>query len=247
MKKLITLLYLLLLCISSYKVIFASNSYARITANYAYLYKTASTEIQDNVICYLEQSYFVEITLDYNSEFYKVNYNGITGYALKNNLTKVIGTPSKPYPTTNIVSIDNKCYLRNSPKISQDNIITIIPNNCQDLNYIGYIYGEEAIDYQGNLWYYVNFLGVNGYIYSKYISSINPIALNSENLDTNITNLNAYPSPLNNLECGMIIFILSLPISIIIIIMYKAQKPTKTKKITRKIPKVKTKDPDELL
>ena len=100
MKKLIISAYFMLLSISITNPIFAtSNIFAKITATYSYLYKTASSKIEDNVICLLEPSYFVEITLDYDSEFYKVIYNGELGYVLKTSVAKVIGTPSHPYPT----------------------------------------------------------------------------------------------------------------------------------------------------
>ena len=128
-----------------------------------------------------------------------------------------------------------------------DNIVTVVPSSCTDLGYIGTIYGEEAIDYQGNLWYYVSYFGVSGYIYSKYIFSIDTIALNNEIFDVVGNNLTKNPTPLSMSECGIIIGILCIPAIIMIIIMYKSPKQTKVKKVSRKVPKQKKIDYDELL
>jgi len=250
MKKFLLIIYLILLVLLPRFIVKASQGYARITTSYAYLYKTASKEIENNIICYLEETYFVFINLDYNEEFYKVTYNNTSGYVLKDTVTKVYGTPTKPNPTTKLTTISNKCYLRSTPKITENNIITVITENCTDLEYIGKIYGEEAIDYQGNLWYLVNYYGVSGYIYSKYISYIRPIAINNEIIEETSNNLKKNPTPLTNLECGIIITILTLPIIFVIFIMY--QKPKISKNITnipktRKLPKTSKVDYDNLL
>ena len=226
--------------------VFALDTFARITSNHAYLYMSAKNTIENNVLCFLEDTYFVEITLNYNEEFYKVIYNGISGYAKKNDVILVSGTPKNPYPSCKIKTINNKCYLRRTPKVNDENIVTVIPENCQDLNYIGKVYGEEAIDYQGGLWYLVSYFGVQGYIYSKYIASISSIAINSENINEleSISTLN--PTPLSNIECAIIVVILTIPILFIVIMMYR--KPAKPKPhFARKLPKPKTKDLDELL
>ena len=92
-------------------LVYASNSYARITAPLAHLYHRASIEIEDNVICNLEQTYFVEITLDYDADFYKVLYNGIAGYVLKKDTKTLKGT----FATVDITS--QKLTLYSSNKI----------------------------------------------------------------------------------------------------------------------------------
>ncbi len=250
MKKIIIIIYILLISLFPKVIAFATQGYARITTSYSYLYKSASSEIQDNIICYLEETYFVYITLDYNEDFYKVTYKDIDGYVMKSNVSRVLGSPSQAYPATSMTTINNKCYLRSSPKITEDNIITVVPQNCSDLEYIGKIYGEEAIDYQGNLWYFVSFYGVNGYIYHKYVDNIKSIAINIETMEQYANNLNKNPTPLNNLECGIIIAILSFPIIFIILIMYKSPKakPLPTNKTkSRKLPKPTKIDYDNLL
>ena len=245
--KIIIAIAMLLLSLYPLRIIMADSGYARIIRPMSYLYKTASTEIKDNVLCYLEETYFVEITLDYDPTFYKVNYNGISGYVTKNSVTKIIGTPHTPYPTSNITTIDTKCYLRSSPTTKEDNVVTVVPDKCKELEYIGKIYGEEAIDYQGSLWYYVSYFGVKGYIYSEYIYSISNIATNTETFDNIDSNLTKNPTPLKIAECGIIIAVLSVPAIIIVILMYRSPKP---KKQSRKIPKSKSEkkiDYDELL
>ncbi len=247
MRKLYITLFVILLLMPPTHLVYASNSYARITAPLAHLYHRASIEIEDNVICNLEQTYFVEITLDYDADFYKVLYNGIAGYVLKKDVTKVVGTPYTPFPKSNITTINNKCYLRSSPKISENNIVTVIPDNCTNLTYIGKIYGEEAIDYQGNLWYLVSYYGVQGYIYSKYIAEISTIAMNSEIIDEIANNEIGYTNPLNNTECAIIIAGLSLPIILLIIIMYIQPKDHVVKNKGQKVKKPKEISHDDLL
>ena len=192
----------------------------------------------------------MEILLDYDSNFYQVNYNGISGFALKSNLKKVIGTPTKPFPSSKIITIQNKCYLRSSPISNSENIIAVVPENNSDLQYIGKIYGEEVIDYQGNLWYLVDFFGVKGYIYSQYVAKIDSININTETIDEQASISNKKPSPLTNTECAIIITILCIPIIFIIIFIYKNPKISNTKQTNKKIKnprKIKKFDYDELL
>ncbi len=246
--KIIIAIAMLLLSLFPLQYVCATSGYARITRPMTYLYIHATSEIENNVICYLEESYFVEITLDYNSDFYKVNYNGISGYVQKNSVTPIIGTPINPYPTPSMTTIDTKCYLRSSPTTAVDNIVTVVPESCTDLHYIGKLFGEEAIDYQGKLWYYVSYFGVNGYIYSQYVYTIGNIAMNSEVFDATSGNLAKNPTPLSIMECGIIIAILCIPAIAIVILMYRTPKAAKeSKKVTRKIPKQKKIDYDELL
>jgi len=247
--KYILLILIIFLSTQSHAIGLANTPYGRVTSSYAYLYQSPNQKINDNVICYLEESYFVEIVLDYNSDFYQANYNGINGFVLKKNIKKVLGTPTKPYPTTNLTTISNKCYLRSSPDSNANNIVAVVPENNTDLKYIGKIYGEEAIDYRGNLWYLVDFYGVKGYIYNQYVASIEPISINLEVLDE-FSQITSTPSPLSNTDCAIVIAILSIPVIIIIIVMYKKPKPSKTAKTTKKIKnprKIKKIDYDELL
>ena len=59
--------------------------YAQITATKSYLYRTATQNPEiSNIWCELPQTYFVEILNDYNDNFYKVDYNTVIGFVLKN-------------------------------------------------------------------------------------------------------------------------------------------------------------------
>lgn len=247
LKKLIPLIvYIICLLLLPSAIVHAYSGYGRITSAHAYLYKSASNIIDGNVVCTLEETYFVEITLDYSEDFYKVLYSGVSGYAKKSDITLVSSTPTKPYPNCTLTSINSKCYLRKTPKADDDNIVTVVPENCSDLKYIGKIYGEEAIDYQGNVWYFVSYFGVQGYIYSKYIKSMTSIAINSEVVETPADYQTRIPTPLTNIDCAIIIAILTLPIIIIVILMYRKPKP-KTVHYARKLKKTKTVDLDSLL
>ncbi len=243
----LTLILIIAAIVPTGRIYAVSDTFARITSDYAYLYASPNLTIQDNVICFLENTYFVEITLDYDTQFYKAIYNGVGGYVAKKDVTKIIGTPTKPYPVATISTISSKCYLRSTPKITTENIVSVIAENTNGLKYIGKVYGEEGIDYHGNLWYYVEYYGVRGYVYSEYINHISAIAINTEEVQPAIS-VNKNPTPITNPECGIIIIILSIPAIGIIIFMYRAPNPKpKTVKSIKKQKRVKKIDYDELL
>ena len=210
----------------------SSLQYARITSSNARLYKTANENNNiSNVICYLEETYFVEVLLNFNINFYKVSYNGEIGYALKTNLELVEGTPKSPFPISTITTCNSRCYLRSSPEIvpSNSNALCVIPANCNKIKYIGKALGTEAVDYKGTTWFYVEYLETKGYVYSNYIANYSSIYKNIETLQP-LSSVKEIINPLSTPKCAIIIAIISAPCLFIIILLYK--KPT------RKTPKL---------
>ncbi len=201
----------------------SSMQYARITSSNARLYKTATENNNiSNVICYLEETYFVEVLLNFNIDFYKVSYNGEIGYALKSNLELVEGTPKTPFPISTITTTNSRCYLRSSPEVQPSNLNTlcVIPSNCNKIKYIGKAFGTEAVDYKGTTWYYVEYLETKGYIYNNYIANISSIYQNLENLQP-LSTVKEIINPLSTPKCAIIIAIISAPCLFILILLYK--------------------------
>lgn len=97
-------------------ITYCNGSYARIIDNRTYLYKTASSDNSiKNIICAMENTYYVEILLTYDEDFYKVNYNGVSGFVLRNQVKKVSGIPANPYPNNiKMMTINNNIYLRST-------------------------------------------------------------------------------------------------------------------------------------
>ena len=222
-----------------------SIQYARITSSNARLYKTATENNNiSNVICYLEETYFVEVLLNFNVDFYKVSYNNIVGYTLKSNLELVNGKPKTPFPNSTLKTIDSKCYLRSTPEVTStnSNALCVIPANCSKIKYIGKMIGAEAVDYKGTTWYYVEYLETKGYIYNNYVANLSTIYQNLENLEP-LKVLNEITNPLSTPKCAILIAIISSPCLLIILMLYikpkvkpkksnTFSKPIKSRKIT---------------
>lgn len=214
-------IYTLIMAIFNYNigVIYADSSeYGRVSAYYTTIYKTPSlTNDISNTICFADTTYFVKI-LSSNTDSYHIEYNGITGYVKKSNITLVSGTPLMPYPNDITILTGSICHLRSSPTVESSNIIATIPSNTTTLRYIGKAVGDEAMDFGGNTWYYVSYEDKMGYIYNKYIESISSIFANTESLDTIDES-----TPINTLtdtETYIYIIVLSIPFVVILCILY---------------------------
>lgn len=206
-----------------------SDNYARIIDNHCYLYKTASDDNNiKNIICIMENTYYVEILLIFDEDFYKVNYNGINGFVLRNKVKRVNEKPNNPFPQNiKMLTTNNNVYLRSSPEKANNNI-TIVPSNCANLKYIGKVYGEQLDDFRQNLWYYVEYQGIYGYIYGDYIVSISNIYPNIEELSfLNDNDFDDIINPLSDETSTFIIILMLLPMILIIFLLYKKPKPKK--------------------
>lgn len=238
--KITTLLFIVFILIINFNfTICYSNSttYARINKNNQYLYKTpSSVETYDNIICFLENTYFVEILNKFDS-FYQVNYNNLIGYVKFSSVSLVLTAPQSPYPTANIKTVESNCNLRSTPEVlnKPSNTLTIIPANSTNIIYYGKIYGDEAIDFSGNTWYYVNYMGVSGYVYSSYIKNISSIYPNIEEINyINSLSTDIEINPLSNPSCVIIIILISLPALFIVYFLYKSPKVKIKKKNSQK-------------
>ena len=160
-----------------------TSGYAQIITNDCYLLKDAK---QDSKWFLLEQSYFVQVTEDFDNVFYKVKYLDFNGFVEKSKVNFVEEYPDTPFLsgiTFDIYSLGNVC-MRSSPlTINNDsNILCTIPLNTKDILYYGKISGEEAIDGLGNIWYYSAYQDEFNNVYKGYIYA--PLTSNLSNITT---------------------------------------------------------------
>lgn len=205
--------------------------YAQIISSGEFLYRYDVYDTHyNNLICLLENTYFVEIIAE-TEDAYRVNYNGISGYVKLSSVRKVKGIPTTPYPyDINLITYSKNCYLRSSPKIDENNKISILPANFDGLKYIGKTIGEKAEDFGKDTWYYVEYHNVKGYVYSSYITSVSSVFPNGEKL-VFIESTPKIINPLTKTECIIIVTCLTLPTLLILYIMFR--KP-RIKKLPRK-------------
>lgn len=210
-----------------------STQYAQILNSGDFLYRyDVYDQSHSNIICLLEKTYYVEV-ISSSTDKVRVNYNGVSGYVKPSSIRLVKGVPTTPYPTDIKLQTYNKnCYLRTTPERG-DNTISILPANCTSLIFIGRTIGENVEDFGQNTWYYVEYLNVKGYIYSSYVQNISSIFPNGENL-AYIVDRSGLLNPLTNLECIIIVIVLTIPSLLILYIIFRKphdKKPHRKVKI----------------
>lgn len=217
---------------------FNQTYYARIMYDNVYLFKTPNDVIDcSNIFFELPKTYFVELTENVNSEFYKVNYLTFSGYVKKENVQTVAGIPSSPY----LDNVHFRVYaelsrdLRSEPNYENgaSSQITYIPLFTKNLTYYGKITGESLIDGRTNVWYYCKYSADKdyyGYIYSDFCDEMSTFGENTENV-TYIENPNfnehiqidAYTIPQTDNHLGIIIAILTIPAIAFLLLILKGK------------------------
>lgn len=218
-------------------VVYAQERFAR-AINSTNLYKLSSNNELGNVICVVEKTYFVQILTELD-DVYKVNYNGVSGYVKKNDVKEVISKPSTPYPYNIKLIIGSDCNLRSSPttKSQVNNILNTLTSGETNLEFVGRVFADEAIDFGGTTWYLVNYQGEYGYVYNKYVKSITPIYENTENVTFISNQETTIQNPITHTPSLILIIIMSIPLFVILLILYLPRKFNKKPKI-HKAPKV---------
>lgn len=214
-----------------YVHVLAESQYARAEKS-TNLYKLTNSQELSDVICLVEKSYFVEIISEFN-EYLKVNYNGLTGFVKKDEVISVNEIPTTPFPYNIKIKIGNSCNFRSSPTIKSttNNIISTINSGETNIEFLGRVFAEEAIDFGGTTWYLVRFNGEIGYIYNKYVEYISPIYENTEHTTPLVPAVNQTVNPFSKTSNIIILILLLIPSIIIIIILYLPRKLNiKTKK-----------------
>lgn len=198
MKKIITLLIILsffsLLGIppQTGKVYAAQLPFAKITKTNIALYSQPSIK-NENILFYLEASYYVKLLENEKNGFYKCEYIDQVGYVLASELVFVKGTPTHPFAANisfRVFSFEG-LHMRSTPVRSQGhfNIITTLSFLESNLTYYGKINGEIAVPDKSDVWYFAKYTNplskeeVSGYVYSVFCDKLATITLNTESLE----------------------------------------------------------------
>ncbi|MBQ3502063.1 MAG: hypothetical protein IJA72_00140 [Clostridia bacterium] len=213
----------------------SSVAYAQILHSGCYLYKNPIDNTNHtNVYFMLENSYFVELLSDYDTDFYKAKYLDVIGYVKKSQVQCVQGVPKTPF----LDNISFRVYgsasrgLYDKPYINTNNptLKVYLPLYCEDLIYYGIVYGESAVEERTNIWYYCKYTttGVCGYVYSDACDKMDTIITNSEKLpylSSPQWNLNISPNPqlvtLNSKPFKITIILICIPFAIFAILLFK--------------------------
>lgn len=213
--------------------VYATTRYARIEVP-SNLYSDSNEK--SNIICIAEKTYFVQI-LHETENMYKVQYNGISGYIKKNDVKEITSAPSTPYPNNIKIKVGSTCNFRSTPtsKSQINNIISTISAGETNIEFIGRIFSDEAIDFGGNTWYFVQYMGEYGYIYNQYVSSITPIFENTESVTYLEETNNVLQNPITHTPSLLIIIVMSIPLLFILLILYLPRKSKKKPKKQKQI------------
>ncbi len=200
----------------------------------------------DNIKFLLPQTYFVKLTDSANTDFYKAEYMGISGYVKKDKVQPIVGTPLQPYlENVNFrVFAEQSRDMRTVPttEFGSSSQVVYIPLLSRNLTYIGKVNGEEVVDGRTDVWYFCKYSAEQdyyGYVYSDFCDKMSPIIDNTESvtyLTTPIFEVEQSTStlPLNSNATGIIIAILCVPAIVFVYLMFKGTKLVKHTKSVHK-------------
>ena len=219
--------------------------YARAETSGVYLYKSAQNTEQSNILFEIPETYFVGLLSDYNSLFYKVMYQDLTGFVLKSSVTPVKETPETPYleGVTFRVYTPGGTEMVANPTSKSPTVITTVEQNTI-IKYYGKSVGQENISGRGSTWYFgTTPTGESGYIYKGLADQLSHIPLNTEKttaLSSPFGDNNDYLYNLVNISLLskiVIILLTTLPVALLIYLLLKPYKIEKS--LTSHTPKNK--------
>jgi len=189
-KFIFTFIFCLLCCLLSFypmtyskinaKSKYTTFSYAQIKADDVYLYRSTSSTSATNAYFALPYSYFVLLISNIDNNFYKVQYRDVIGYVLKDNVTPVAEQPQNPY-LTNIsfwVYTTDGTNMLSSPHKTGKVVASV--ETFKNIDYYGYIIGDEYIKNRGYTWYYCKDGENMGYLYKGLCDNLSAIPQNTE-------------------------------------------------------------------
>lgn len=220
--------------------------YAKVESSGVNLYKT-SNAINENAYFEIPSSYFVLLLSNYNSLFYKAQYQDIVGFILKSQVMPVNETPEMPYltNTTFYVFTTDGTTVMDSPTSKGKALTTV--EKYEEISYYGTILGEEKTMGRGNSWIFGKTKqGVMGYFYAGLCEMNSSIVPNNE-IVTKATNPfsendNDYLYSLVDLTPSVKIALLLLVLLPAIFLLFLAFKPTFTGHLPFKRKKQSIKD-----
>lgn len=165
---------------------YTTYTYAKIKEDQVvYLYKSITSTQVENALFSLPPTYFVLLLSNFSDSFYKVEYNNIIGYVLKQQVTPVNEKPKIPY----LKNIIFRVYSSDGTKVfaspfntsSLDAKVIETIEVLSPLTYYGEILGDEFISNRGFSWVYCKTPNNNlGYVYKGLCDNFTPISPNVE-------------------------------------------------------------------
>lgn len=205
--------------------------YGRVFDSNVYFYSLPQDNSEQFII---EPSYFVQLTADFNSTFYKAKYMNIEGFVKKKDVQVTSNKIAKPF----LENVYFRVYLSQSQTMysspnTHSNIIKEIPLYTKNVCYLGSIIGETVIKERSNEWYYCKYTldkTYYGYVYSEGIDQMSKINKNTEECeyveyaDFSIQNnqLTVIPQDSNSYNLVVIFVILAVGVFVIMIIKGKS-------------------------
>lgn len=222
MKK-IFYLFVFLLILFPQKLYFShaenANFYYAKIEHEGYFYSQASEE---NKLFQIPTSYFVLLTGDENSSFYKATYKNISGFVKKNEVSPMSGKPISPYPNATFrVFAKEGLGLFSSPS-SSSQLLSTVPYLSNGIEFYGYMTGDEDIPNKSNQWHYCKYGENFGYLYSVFCDSLPVIEKNTETFEivTPVFNVEEFPA-LSSSSLLWIILGVALPSVLVLFLLLK--------------------------
>lgn len=212
-----------------------STTYAKASAN-CILYRTSSLkDDQSNIYFVVPETYFVSVIENISDTCMKVQYKDYVGFI--DSSTAVIATFIPIVKSLDGITFDIKetsgTQIWSKPS-SNSNVLTTIPANKKNINYIAFAYGDIPNGGESNLWFYVSYTPENnstnvyeGYVYSENVTNLSEIIANAEsNPEVIVPNENNEPMiVISSSIRTLLIALISIPVIILLaIIMYKIVK-----------------------
>lgn len=241
MKKIFCLIIFLLIFIPiNYDFSFAENSqfyYAKIQ-NEGYFYSSANSE---DKLFQIPTSYFVLLTGEENSEFYRAEYKNKSGFVKKSEVTPMSGTPTSPYPNASFrIFAKEGLGLYSSPS-SNSSLLSTIPYLCDSVEFYGYMTGEEDIPNKSTQWIYCLLNKEFGYVYSVFCDSLPTIPKNEESFDVLTPSFSVNTLSQSSPSTIWIIIGVGLPSLVVLFLLIKPSF-NKTSILSRKTPRPHKRD-----
>lgn len=221
---------------------YTTYTYAQISGEDTYLYKSINSTQITNAYFLLPKTYFVLLLSNIAEDFYKVMYSDVVGYVLKNQVLPVNETPSTPYLqniTFRVYSSDGTNVF-STPFNTKNSTVVETVEVLSPLTYYGEILGDEFILNRGYSWVYCKTKSGNfGYVYKGLCDNFTPFTENSEKV-TFKKNVffeeddNGYLYNLVNLTPGLKFLLIVLIILPSLGLIYLLFKPFKIEKSLNK-------------
>ncbi|MCR5553447.1 MAG: hypothetical protein K6F08_01755 [bacterium] len=169
----------------------SNSNYAKVKSGCLLFKSIDSTQTSpENVMFEIPESYFVTIISETNANIFKVKYDNFTGFVDSSFITKTNITPTLPTlkNITFAINSDSATQLRSEPSAdSNTNVLTTIPANTQNINYIAKISSSVPTGGTSDVWFFAEYCPESnptsvyyGYVYSERTTNLTPIIANTE-------------------------------------------------------------------